>query len=58
MQVHLPFAGITLFRFYGYNLSLLVIGSTPGNIVLTCLVNGESRPLNPPVGLTAKRSAK
>jgi len=28
--VHLPFAGITLFRFYGCNLSLLY-RSTPGN---------------------------
>jgi len=30
-NLHLPFAGITLFRFNGYNLSLpLLVESTPG----------------------------
>jgi hypothetical protein len=29
-EAHLPFAGITLFRFNGCNLSLPVLESTPG----------------------------
>jgi len=37
--VHLPFAGITLFRFNGFNLSNTCLGEAPREIIRECFCN-------------------